>query len=123
MKKILKCLFLFSLCLITMNIIADSNIEYSYSEFESDYTQFNVKFLDGASSDKGMYGLTSILFKSYYWGSMRYKEDELYNHLDFFGGDFKTTVSRQSVDLTITGMKLDLIPKIKKMCHMFKIFF
>lgn len=113
-------IILLSWCKFTFaNDLVWGNIPVVWVEDESIPT-FNVTiyFGDGSLSDpSGMAGLTSVTFDQLFSGTNRYTQNEISDHLDYFGASFGVSSNFEYSTIGFAGLMKDLVPITKMVCH------
>lgn len=80
----------------------------------------NVYFADGALSDeKGYEGETSIMFDLLDSGTRRFSHEDIVDNLEFYGVSYGGTVTHEYSTYSISGLVKDIVPTMKKICHMY----
>ena len=88
-------------------------------------TQFPVYdlymyFADGALSDpKSLAGQTEIMFNLMDSGTRRYNQAQISDHLDYYGVSHGAYVTHEYSLYSVSGLAKDLVPSLKKICHLF----
>ena len=79
-----------------------------------------VYFSDGALSDRiGIDGETDYMFTGLFWGTNRFNQKEISDNLDYFGVRYSFQVYHEYSTFSVHGLTKDIIPLIKKYCHLF----
>lgn len=126
MKKILLSLLLSSSCL-AINI--DDNIhKYDWNGVEVTWLEdsklptydMTIYFADGAISDGKHEGLTNMMFDMLLAGTNRFSRQEIADNLEFYGVGINSRVVHEYSTFSVSGLSKDIIPTIKKVCHLFK---
>lgn len=80
-----------------------------------------VHFADGALSDHSKRrGETSMMFKMLDKGTRRFSQKDISDNLEFYGTQWGSFVSHESVVYEVSGLVKDMAPSMKKICHLFK---
>jgi zinc protease len=80
-----------------------------------------IHFADGALSDHPKRrGETSMMFKMLDKGTRRFSQKDISDNLEFFGTQWGSFVSHESVVYEVSGLVKDMAPSMKKICHLFK---
>lgn len=77
-------------------------------------------FADGALSDGYRKGTTDMAFNLLASGTNRFNRKEIADNLDFFGVSTKSSVVHEYSTYSVSGLTKDVIPTVKKVCHLFK---
>jgi len=77
-------------------------------------------FADGALSDKKQKGLTNAMFGLLTSGTRRFSQKDIADNLEFFGASYGGNVTHETSTYGVSGLTKDLVPTIKKVCHIFK---
>ena len=77
-----------------------------------------VYFADGALSDETK-GETNAMFSLLEAGTKRYNRRDIGDSLDYYGIKRGPTVTHEFSLYSISGLEKDLIPTMKKICHLF----
>ncbi|MBT3236289.1 MAG: insulinase family protein [Bdellovibrionales bacterium] len=79
-----------------------------------------IYFADGAISDaSNRKGETSTMFDLLESGTRRYSQQEISDHLDFYAAARSGNVNHEYASYTVSGLIKDLVPTMKKVCHLF----
>ena len=79
-----------------------------------------VYFYDGALSDNSKrYGETELMLDQITAGTLRYTQKQIANHLEFFGASYGGSVTHEFSTYSISGLVKDIVPTVKKVCHIF----
>jgi zinc protease len=126
MKKILLSLFLaFS---VQANDIEDKihkmmwdGIEVTWLE-DDRFPTYDVifYFADGALSDGPRKGETNTMFNLLQTGTNRFSLKEIADNLDFYGASVGGKSVHEYSTYAVSGLSKDIIPTMKKVCHLFK---
>lgn len=77
-------------------------------------------FSDGALSDAGgVYGETNAMFEMLNAGTRRYSRKDILSNLEFYGVSTQADVTHEYTTYSFSGLVKDLIPSVKKICHLF----
>ncbi|EQC46185.1 pitrilysin family protein [Bacteriovorax sp. Seq25_V] len=76
-------------------------------------------FADGALSDGTKKGLTSLMFNLMDAGTNRFSKQEIVDNLEYYGVSTSARVVHEYSTFSISGLTKDLVPTIKKVCHLF----
>ncbi len=82
--------------------------------------QLNIYFADGALSDEGIKGVTSASFDYMGLGTRRFSREDIAENLEFFGASHGATVAHEYSTYFVSGLVKDIIPTVKKICHLFQ---
>jgi zinc protease len=78
-------------------------------------------FADGALSDgPNEYGTTNAMFSMLDAGTRRYSRKQISENLEFYGVTFSKRVTHEYSTFSISGLVKDIVPSIKKICHLFQ---
>ena len=78
-------------------------------------------FGEGAHTDHpSRSGETQAAFSLLTAGTNRYEQREILDHLDFFGTTYGANVTHEYTSYQVVGLLKDIIPTMKKICHLFK---
>ena len=132
MKNLLKNISLASLILINSSALGFgkdrieklnwNGIDVTWLK-DDRFPTYNVKihFGDGALSDHSKRrGETSMMFKMLDKGTRRFSQKDISDHLEFYGTQWGSFVSHESVVYEVSGLVKDMAPSMKKICHLFK---
>jgi zinc protease len=118
--------------LLTFNIFAadvDLKVEkFDWNGIEVTWLEDNTLptydvifyFADGALSDGSRKGETDMMFQLLRNGTNRFSRGEISDNLEFFGTDLGANVIHEYSTYNISGLTKDIIPTVKKVCHLFK---
>ncbi len=97
------------------------NIEVTWVE-DNKLPLYNITiyFADGALSDRSRKGETDLMFSLLSTGTNRFSLKEIADNLEFYGVSTGANVVHEYSTYSISGMTKDLIPTVKKVCHLFK---
>jgi len=77
-------------------------------------------FADGSLSDGSRKGETNTMFNLLETGTNRFSLKEIADNLDFYGVSVGGKSVHEYSTYTVSGLSKDIIPTMKKVCHMFK---
>ncbi len=81
----------------------------------------SIYFSEGASSDHVQRsGETVAMFNLLTAGTTRYNQKDILDNLDFFGASYGAHITHEYSSYQISGLLKDIIPTMKKICHLFK---
>ncbi|MCO4752863.1 MAG: insulinase family protein [Bacteriovoracaceae bacterium] len=81
----------------------------------------SVYFHAGAYSDApGKYGETQLAFDLLSTGTLRYKQKEILDSLEFYGASYQASVTHEFSSYNVSGLVKDAVPTMKMVCHMFR---
>lgn len=82
----------------------------------------SVYFADGAIKDmeQGVLGITSAAFSLMDTGTIRYNQKDISDNLEYFGASYNSTVFHEQSFYNISGLVKDVVPTVKKICHIFR---
>ena len=81
----------------------------------------SIYFAEGARSDHlQRSGETAAMFNLLTAGTTRYDQKEILDNLDFFGASYGAHVTHEYSSYQVSGLLKDVIPTMKKICHLFK---
>ncbi len=123
MKKILLLLLL-----LPLQIQAIESQKFMWDDIEVTWIEDNklplynitVYFADGALSDGRKLGETELMFSLLSTGTNRFSLKEIADNLEFYGVYTDAKVVHEYSTYSIAGMVKDIIPTVKKVCHLFK---
>ena len=124
--KILILLFLiFS---VNANDISRKIKKYMWDEIEVTFLEENnfptyeiiFYFADGALSDGPLKGRSALTFDLIKSGTNRFFLKEIADNLDYYGASVSGSVLHEYSTFSISGLIKDVVPTIKKVCHLFK---
>lgn len=97
------------------------DIDVTYIE-DSKLPLYNilVYFADGALSDGRNKGETKLMFDLLKTGTNRFSLKEIADNLEFYGTSAGAKVVHEYSTYNVSGMSKDVIPTMKKICHLFK---
>ncbi len=80
----------------------------------------SIYFSDGALSDSSSFrGETNAMFGMIDSGTRRYTQKEISENLEFYGVNYGHYVTHEYSTYNISGLVKDIVPTMKKICHMF----
>ncbi len=77
-------------------------------------------FADGALSDGSKKGVTNAMFGLLTSGTRRFSQKDIADNLEFFGASYGGNVTHETSTYGVSGLTKDLVPTMKKICHIFK---
>lgn len=81
----------------------------------------NVYFADGGLSDgRSFKGMTDMAFSLLTSGTRRYSQKDLSDNLEYYGASYGGNVTHETVNYKVSGLLKDMVPTMKKVCHIFK---
>lgn len=82
----------------------------------------SVYFADGAIKDieRGVIGEASAAFGLMDAGTIRYNQKDISDNLEYFGAGYSYRVFHEQTNYNISGLVKDVVPTVKKICHMFR---
>ena len=82
--------------------------------------QVDFYFSDGALSDqKGKEGETELMFDLIASGTRRFSQKEINDNLEYYGASYGHHVTHEYSTYSISGLKKDIVPTMKQVCHLF----
>ena len=88
------------------------------------FPTYNVSFYfaDGAIKDVdyGVLGITSAAFSLMTSGTIRYNQKDISDNLEYFGASYGATVFHEQSFYNVSGLVKDVVPTMKKICHIFR---
>lgn len=78
-----------------------------------------IYFADGAIADGSKYGLVDQMFDMILAGTNRFTRQEIADNLEYFGVNTSSNVVHEYSSFSVSGLSKDLIPTMKKVCHLF----
>lgn len=124
-----QCLLIIAVFISTLSCFADegvkklnwNGIEVVWLE-DNRFPTYNVLFYfgDGAISDNSKrMGETSWMFALLSSGTRRFSRSEIKDNLDYFGASYGGSVSHEYSEFQVSGLVKDILPTMKKICHIF----
>jgi len=86
------------------------------------YPTYNalIYFADGSLSDrKNELGATNAMFSLLGAGTRRFSQKELSDNLEYYGVSYGGSSTHEASSYAISGLVKNIIPTMKKICHMF----
>ncbi|MEC7275902.1 MAG: pitrilysin family protein [Bdellovibrionota bacterium] len=80
----------------------------------------NIYFADGALSEGRVKGLTDAAFSYLDLGTRRFSRQDISSNLEFFGAEYGGRVTHEYASYHISGLAKDVVPTMKKICHLFQ---
>ncbi|MGB0452205.1 MAG: M16 family metallopeptidase [Bacteriovoracaceae bacterium] len=83
---------------------------------------FITYFADGAIADNkvGVGGISNAMFDLLTSGTRRYSQKDISDNLEFFGASYGASIYHEQSAYSVTGLVKDIIPTVKKICHVFR---
>lgn len=78
-----------------------------------------IYFADGAIADNGKFGVVDTMFDMLLSGTNRFSRQEIADNLEYFGVSTSSSVVHEYSSFSVSGLSKDLIPTVKKVCHLF----
>lgn len=97
----------------------DLDVVYIPDERFPTYT-LTIYFADGSLADGRVKGSSSAAFSLMKLGTRRYSQKDIADNLEFFATDYGSSTTHESTTFTVSGLVKDIVPTMKKICHMFK---
>ena len=81
----------------------------------------SIYFSEGAGNDPATgSGEAASMFHLLTAGTTRYDQRDILDNLDFFGASYGVHVTHEYSSYQVSGLLKDIIPTMKKICHLFK---
>ena len=124
----MRTLYIFLIFLFSINTQALEAKKFEWGNIEATWIEDNklplynvvIYFADGALSDGSNKGETKLMFDLLQTGTNRFSLKEIADNLEFYGTQSSARVVHEYSTYHISGMSKDVIPSIKKICHLFK---
>ncbi len=107
--------------------ISDKVEKFKWNDLEVVYIEDNrfptyglgIYFADGALGDGSVKGSIQAAFDYMSLGTRRFSRKEIADNIEFFGASMGNEVTHEFSNYAVTGLVKDIIPTVKKMCHLF----
>ncbi len=108
--------------------ISDKIEKLKWNELEVIYIEDNrfptygigIYFADGALGDGSNPGSMEASLDYMVLGTRRFSRKEIADNIEFFGASMGSEVTHEYSNYAVTGLVKDIIPTVKKMCHLFQ---
>lgn len=80
----------------------------------------NIYFADGALGDGAIKGTTEAALNFMSLGTRRFSRQDISDNLEFFGVVYGGRVTHEFSNFKVNGLAKDIIPTMKKICHLFQ---
>lgn len=97
------------------------NLEVVYIEDNRFPTYgLGIYFADGALGDGSSKGSMEAALDYMMLGTRRFSRKQIADNIEYFGASMGSEVTHEYSNYAVTGLVKDIIPTVKKMCHLFQ---